>query len=244
MIYTFPGPDEPIRQGDIFVSLPRVEVSLARLTILDEDDSAVNLPWQDILEAGKSVSAVLPVRPVAAIVASQDCDCVRSDDITLCEIRDFRDVEKKAAQTERPSKWARILTQHARLNLKWFYLPPCPGMGFTDKLAVDFTISIRVRRVELEDALRLRKGRLNDVADEHFRERISEFFRRYPYDEWYPLNPEELAAYQQKHPDAEPYGWQNGAQGNGSLPASSPLSLASAEREVPPKVQNASPFQA
>jgi hypothetical protein len=47
------------------------------------------------------------------------------------------------------------------------------------------------------------------MADEHFRERIADFFRRYPYDEWYALNHEELAAYQQEYPDTNPYPWQH-----------------------------------
>jgi len=54
----------------------------------------------------------------------------------------------------------------------------------------------------------LRRGRLNDMADEHFRERIADFFRRYPYDEWYALNQDELAVYQQEYPDTNPYPWQ------------------------------------
>ena len=55
-------------------------------------------------------------------------------------------------------------------------------------------VTLRVRRVELETLRDLRRGRLNFLADEHFRERIGEFFRRYPYDEWYALNREELGA--------------------------------------------------
>jgi len=39
-------------------------------------------------------------------------------------------------------------------------------------------------------------------------ERVAEFYRRYPYDEWYTLNAAELAAYRRDHPDADPYPWQ------------------------------------
>ena len=75
-------------------------------------------------------------------------------------------------------------------------------------MAVDFMVTLRVPRDELEDIRDLRKGRLNEVADEHFRERISEFFRRYPYDEWYPLNSEELQAYTSEYPGTQAFHWQ------------------------------------
>jgi hypothetical protein len=145
---------------------------------------------------------------VSAIVITQDCDTVHSQDISLCEIRGFGEVEGKAKQTKDAKGWVSILAQHARLNLKWFYLPPEKNIGFEDKMAADFTVTLRVPRRELEAFRRFRKGRLNPVADEHFRERLSEFFRRYPYDEWYPFNQEELAEYQKKYPDATPFPWQ------------------------------------
>lgn len=207
MIYTFPNVDEPIRQGDVFGDLPRVDVSVGEFTLL-EGDCAVRADWAEVAETGEIVSAVFPVRPVKAIVATQDCDNIHGTDITLCEIRDFRDVYKQSKDTSKVKSWVNILTQHARLNLKWFYLPPDDRVGLRDKSAVDFTITIRMQRVDLEGMRHLRKGRLNDVADEHFRERIAEFFRRYPYDEWYPLNADELAEYQDRHPEAKPFPWQ------------------------------------
>ncbi len=209
MICTFPDEDAPIRQGDIFVGLPRVEVTLKEI-VLATDHGQRMTDWQDVMKEGKPVAAILPVRPVSAIVATQDCDATRSPDVTLCEIGLFRDVEGKAKNAERPKAWQSIITQHARYNLKWFYLPPDERVGFESKHAVDFTVTLRVPRRELEDIRGQRKGRLNDVADEHFRERLSEFFRRYPYDEWYPLDQEELEAYSRQRGDIEPYPWQKG----------------------------------
>jgi len=207
VIYEFPETDAPIRQGDIFVGLPRVEVSLRQLTVVD-DDGAVDTDWAQVLETGKPVTAILPVRPVTAIVATQDCDNAHSQDITLCEIRNFQDVERKSKDTKTVKGWVNILTQHARLNLKWFYLPPCKAIELTNRLAADFTVTIRLPRTDLEGMRQLRKCRLNALADEHFRERISEFFRRYPYDEWYPLDAVELAEYQKRHREAKAFPWQ------------------------------------
>jgi len=207
VIYEFPEFECPIRQGDIFVGLPRVEVSLNRIPVIDEDGPHESM-WVDVAKAGNQVRAILPLRPVTAIVISQDCDNLRSNDISLCEVRGFRDVDGKAKDVKNPKGWVSILTQHARINLKWFYLPPDNTLGFVDKMAVDFTVTLRVSRLELEAYREFRKGRLNATADEHFRERLSEFFRRYPYDEWYPFNAEELAYYQSNYPDAKPFEWQ------------------------------------
>ena len=207
MIYEFPGQDRPIRQGDIFVGLPRVEVSLDRIALVDEE-GPLDARWSEIASAGDQVRAILPVRPVTAIVITQDCDTIHSQDISLCEIGGFRSIEGKARETRNTKGWVGILTQHARVNLKWFYLPPDPRLGFEDKMAVDFTVTLRVPRVELEAFRGFRKGRLNPTADEHFRERLAEFFRRYPYDEWYPLDEAELAEYRKKYPDAQPFPWQ------------------------------------
>jgi hypothetical protein len=209
MIYEFPAEDAPIRQGDIFVGLPRVDISLNRLPIVDENGEQLEVSWTDVAKEGKPVTAILAARPVSAIVVSQDCDARRAPDITLCEIRDFRDVEGKAEATKEPSSWMSILTQQARINQKWFYLPPDSQVGFTAKMGVDFCVALRVQREELEGFRSLRTGRLNEVAEAHFRERIAEFYRRYPYDEWYPLNSEEFAVYRKKHTDAEPYSWQH-----------------------------------
>lgn len=38
-MYEYPGPDAPIRQGDIFVGLPRVEVSLGRIPVVEDDET-------------------------------------------------------------------------------------------------------------------------------------------------------------------------------------------------------------
>jgi hypothetical protein len=213
VIYEFPDVPAPIRQGDIFMGLPRVEVSLGRIPVKEEDGSETHREWREIAALRKEVTAILPLRPVAAIVATQDCDAIHGRDITLCEIRAFREVERKSAQTTSPKKWKEILTQHARINQKWFYLPPDERIGFAEKMAVDFMVTLRVSRVELESLRDLRKGRLNSLADEHFRERIAEFFRRYPYDEWYSLNPEELKTYLDEYPEAQPYPWQQVSQG-------------------------------
>lgn len=47
------------------------------------------------------------------------------------------------------------------------------------------------------------------TAYEHYREKIAEYFRRYPYDEWYPLSKEEFKVYNDEKGPVEPFPWQN-----------------------------------
>lgn len=213
MIYEIPPPDSPIRQGDIFVGLPRIDLSLREVLLVDQEGERV-VRWEDLATQSEPLNIIVPVRPVAAIVATQDCDAYRSRDITLCEIREFRDVEGKSQETKSAKSWKNILTQHARINQKWFYLPPNEELGFSDKMAVDFLVTLRVPRADLEDLRSLRRARLNAIADEHFRERIGEFFRRYPYDEWYALNEQEMAEYSKEYPDAQRFSWQQAPDGD------------------------------
>lgn len=207
MIYEFPDTSMHIRQGDIFIGLPRFDMSLNKVLIVSETGERI-AKWAEIAAKGEPVNIIVPVRPVAAIVATQDCDAVRSRDITLCEIRNFKDVERKSKDATSAKSWKNLITQHARINQKWFYLPPDDRVGFSEKMAVDFMVTLRVPRGELEELRDFRKGRLNPLADEHFRERIGEFFRRYPYDEWYPLDQDELKAYTTEYPDTKPFPWQ------------------------------------
>lgn len=211
MIYDAVDQASPIRQGDIFVGLPRVEIELSTMVLVNEDAGGLSVTveaWDRLTSSQRVMRMILPVRSVAAIVVTQDCDALRSDDITLCEIRPFTNVEGMARTANSPKSWMKILTQHARVNLKWFYLPTSGQIGFPEKMAVDFRSTLRLPTAELSNMRHLRRGRLNAEADEHFRERLSEFFRRYPYDEWYPLNPEEFGEYRKTYPDAEPREWQ------------------------------------
>lgn len=211
MIYEFTDQTAPIRQGDIFVGLPRIDLSLEQVLLVDESGERV-AKWEELATQTEPVNIIVPVRPVASIIATQDCDAHRSRDITLCEIREFRDVEGKGRDTKSAKGWKSILTQHARINQKWFYLPPSVQLGFSGKMAVDFLVTLRIPRVDLERHRTLRRGRLNATADEHFRERLGEFFRRYPYDEWYALDEQEMAEYTREYPDAMPFGWQQAAK--------------------------------
>ena len=210
MIYEFPAPDAPIRQGDIFEGIHRIDLSIDQLSILNANAQPEVVAWEAIRGQVEPITAVAALRSVRAIVITQDCDSVRAPDISLCEIKPFSDVVKGTPGNAK--KWGDHLIRQAIVNLKWFYLPADPGVGFVDRMAVDFLATLRVNRVELEAARHMRRGRLNQTADEHFRERLSEFFRRYPYNEWYPFTKDEFAAYREARSEEadliEPYPYQ------------------------------------
>jgi hypothetical protein len=208
MIYDFPETSSPIGQGDIFFGIPILDLTDEELPTVDDEGNAQALPWEAFASDGKDVSAIVTVRPTIAIVGTQECDALRAPNITLFEVRPFRDIERKSKDTSKPSKWVPLITQHARINQKWFYLPADERLGFTEKMGADFLTPIRIPRLAFERLRSFRKGRLNEIAKQHFRERLAEFFRRYAYDEWYPLTREELAEYQKTHTDAEPFPWQ------------------------------------
>jgi hypothetical protein len=76
MIYEFPAATDPILQGDIFVDLPRIEVSLRQMIVVgDQGESLVE--WSMVAGKQEPINIIVPVRPVAAIVATQDCDATR-----------------------------------------------------------------------------------------------------------------------------------------------------------------------
>jgi hypothetical protein len=209
MIYEYPRPDEPIRQGDIFQCVPRIEANLRELAVPIEEDLSTQ-DWADLAQTTAQVTALVALRPVTAIVITQDCDAARAEDIALCEIATFDFVEPSAATAKHPKGTMSLITKHARVNLKWFYLPPDADLGFHCKMAVDFQSVLRMPREYLQGNLaKLRLGRLKPIATEHFRERLAEYFRRYAYNEWYPLDKAEFEAYRGSRPEPiGPYPWQ------------------------------------
>ena len=66
MIYDFPDLTDPIRQGDIFIGLPRIDMSLQEVLLADEKGERV-AKWEDLAKQHEPLSIIVPVRPVAAI---------------------------------------------------------------------------------------------------------------------------------------------------------------------------------
>lgn len=208
MIYESVRDDDPLSQGDVFFGIPAVEFDVERYFLLDDEGSHTENEWAAFPTQGAELTTSVALRSVVAIVGSQDCDAARGPEITFFEVSPFVEVEGRAKDVTSPDKWQGLITQHARVNQKWFYLPPDPNFGLPNKSGVDFRLPIRVPLAIVTKLLTRRRGRLKKVAQDHFRERVAEFFRRYAYNEWYPLTDPELAQYAKNRSGVTPYSWQ------------------------------------
>ncbi len=224
MIYERVAPATPIRQGDIFRDLPRVDVSLEMMTVIAREDGEAHPVEQDWLDAltdkdvvevpeeensPRFVRAVLPLAAVNAIVITQDCDALQDEELSFCEIGLLPEIWKQIAQVSSLKKYADMLTRQGSDQIKFFYLPSDEEVaGFSKRMAVDFSSVLRLPRTELEALKQLRIGRLNDEAYQHFREKLSEYFRRYPVDPWYSLSKEEFEEYAKNREGVSPRPWQ------------------------------------
>lgn len=216
-MYTIPSTDEDIRQGDIFRLLPKIDMllgpsNLPQITEPQTEGMRV-IDWFQLAETTMEVTANVGalVRPVLGIVISQDCDAGRASRIAFCEIVPFKKVNSKYNEAWGTRRFVEELPEQTRENQKWYYLAEDPTLGFDQKMGVDFQSVFEVPR-EMLDAYKekLRVGRLDDeVAWPHFRERVAEFFRRYPYNEWYPFTLDEIRSYEdKKHISVQRYRWQ------------------------------------
>lgn len=209
MIYLKRDAEEPLYQGDIFKGIPLAEFSILE-SLATADNTTIK--WEDRLsEGGDPIQVLIELRPVTAMIISQDCDIARDGgSATLALVDQFKHVHRGAKDVTSPKVIQKHITRLARINLQWFYLPRDATIGFTDRMAVDFETTMRL---DVMDLMSLRKHRLagmNEYAREHLRHRIAYFFQRYPVDEWYALDREELEAYRADgHPDAAPYPWQD-----------------------------------
>jgi hypothetical protein len=208
MIYERVESSKPIQQGDIFRNIPRLEISLAEIPVVDEEGTRVT-SWQELLDEGTEddITAVVKLKAVSGIVITQDCDAARGKDVSLALIDDFQQVTNKSPET--PKSWWKHITNHAKSNLRYFYLPADESFDLPRPSAADFRTILRVPREEVMTQGGFRVGRLNSVAYEHFRESLAQFFRRYPYNEWYPLTKEQAEDYAESSPEpVEFYDWQ------------------------------------
>ncbi len=211
MIYDFPGPDEPVRQGDIFYPVPLVRLDLSALPVVEAGGGVRQASWSDVMHQGELVVCAR-VHPVWGVVATQDCDARRAEVLSLFRIDEFVKVTG-LTPPEGPRResrwWVGAITQKARISASWFYLPPDERVGFDQRMAVHFHQVLQVRRSNLVASVpSLRQGRLNAVAFEHCRECIAHYFRRYSYDEWYSLDRDELAVYQAEKGPVRAFEWR------------------------------------
>lgn len=211
MIYEAVEAGEEIKQGDIFIDVPVPDFTFGArgISIFEPATKESSLiTWQGILDEKKDRLALVPIRLISGVIINQDCDASREERLCLAEIDEFEKVCGENLSSS-PVKAIRYLTKKAKINLKWFYLPIDPLVGFSTRKAADFCSLYPVYRDDLKKMIQQRKGRLKSPADEHFREKLSEFFRRYAYNEWYPLTKAECDIYDSDNSGSNSrYDWQ------------------------------------
>jgi len=84
MIYQRINSEDPLQQGDIFLSMPRPDFSLSNLAVLSPEGQAEQVTWRELVDHGETdnLAAVIGIKPVMAIVISQNCDAARGRDIS------------------------------------------------------------------------------------------------------------------------------------------------------------------
>jgi hypothetical protein len=198
MIYETVSPDTPLQQGDIFSCIPKAELSLSMMAVLSKSGDAEETTWQDLVESGddRSVTAVVGVTSVMAILVSQNCDNARGEDITLCAIEKLSDHIKDPSPNVKG--YTKQILKHAE-GPRYFYLPKHEVSGISEPMTVDFRSAIRLRREDLLGMRRnYRRCRLNGTAYEHLRESLANFYRRYPVNDWYPLTADQVSSIAQE----------------------------------------------
>ncbi len=212
MIYDAAAGDAPIQQGDIFFGIPKVDLGKT-FTVITGDGAAQEGGWSDVeaipeFATDKEIATIIRLSSSAGIVLTQDCDAARSPYLWLAIVDKYLTVTGRGTPPGSPKKWVDLIKREMKSNPRCFYLPESAGHGITERMAADLRALFQVERSVIESLKGRRRCRLNGVAKEHFREFVGNYFKRYPYNEWYPLTGEELTAYQTDVPDAEAYPWQ------------------------------------
>lgn len=192
MCYESLESNQSIRQGDIFFPLPCPNISLDDVQGVSEAGDLEATNWIDA-QSSHEIYATVELEPAWGIVATQDCDAMWRSSISLFRIRPFKEVY--GSKPSSPSGWVSTLTERMCKNLSWYYLPKDESFGIPEEMAANFHEVFQIERVDLEGNKTLRKCRLEKGAYEHYREAIAQYFRRYPYDEWYQFNKAQLEHY-------------------------------------------------
>ena len=209
-----PHTSAPLKQGDIFFPLPYPIVDIGDMTTLD-DDGPIEFDWNNTISP-EPMDFLIKMKPVYAIVASQDCDNLRDEAITFFMIKTFRDLNKKNITEKNVRDRVDQIISITKGSPNAIYIPP--DSTFPEPMLIDMSVTFQVRRTSLLDNLAtLRIGRLASIAYENYRDKIANFFRRYPSNEWYAMSKEEFNYYltermskasTEEKENIKPYPWQ------------------------------------
>jgi len=133
----------PSVRGTFFRKIPNVELSLAKMVLLDADGERIQTTWRqqvEYLHDDEPFVLMVPVGPVDAIVITQNCDAVREECICLCRIEKYLAAIGQGGAPSSDEKWQSLITRKSRENPKVFYLPADPEIDFPERMGVDFRV--------------------------------------------------------------------------------------------------------
>ncbi len=188
MIYKSISIGRSIQQGDIFHNLSLVRYDLNDLSVIDDNERIEQTSWTEITR--DNVNIVANLERTYGIVMTQDCDCLRNTYISLGMIRPWR------RDITSVNKWMKAIINLNNKEPSKMYLPPDKTFNIPERMFIDFSTIFYILRENLEGLRNLRLCRLNNEALEHFREKLASYFHRYSYDEYYPLNIQEIEEYE------------------------------------------------
>ncbi len=188
MIYEPISLEDDLRQGDLFCNLPFVYFNLDELSVFNDESSFEQTSWADLIK--NEIHILASVEKTYAIILSQDCDCLRNEFISLCIISEWN---KKYTSSK---KWMKEIIKLNKFSPSKMYLPPDISFNIEKKMYADFSLIFHIDRENLENLKNLRICRLNEDAMEHFREKVAYYFHRYAFDEFYPLDKDEMDQYE------------------------------------------------
>lgn len=219
-IYDEVNEDSSIKQGDIFLNLPFVLIKDSKLSTFENDLKGVEIDLgKYTYKELKDTNILVNMRVLPGIIISQNCDILRNNCLSFCAIRPLEEVDatyKNGISQKRDLDKKKIdyFTKKYKSQEKYFYLPNDNRSIFLKKMAVDFSTIFQIKTEVIKQLIKGRRLTLNNIALLHFRQKISNYFMRFVYDPWYPLNREEFEAYlnnsvnDSERDITEPYDWQ------------------------------------
>lgn len=188
MIYRSVLPQREIRQGDVFHNLPFVRFDLEDLSVISNENSVIQTSWREITQ--DEIPIITSLEKKFAIVISQDCDCLRNTYVSLVLIRPLN------RNISSVKSWMKEIIKINQKEPSKMYLPSDSNFNILERMFIDFSTTFNILRENLNANRALRICRLNNEALEHFQEKLGNYFRRYAFDEYYPLNNQEMDEYE------------------------------------------------
>ncbi len=194
-------------QGDIFLNLPFLKLDTTKIIQVIAEGEDFKHKESDLLDitgdtdgyVKESVLVDAEIRP--GIIITQNCDLFRTDYISYCAIKEYKSENVSAKEGRKENNIAKFSDE----DKKTFFLPDDPKFDFSNKMFVDFSMIQQIHKDVMLGLIKNRRCTIDGLPLEHFRVKLSAYFKRYAYDKWYIFNKNEFSNYKNfKEAQGEP----------------------------------------